>query len=75
MEITDYVVILLFLLLGSLLIVATFNKLLPKKIGCEFFAWHYVNDDEKPDFDGVSFKAKCSRCGKEVLQDSQGNWF
>lgn len=27
------------------------------------------------DFDGASFVARCSRCQKRVLQDSQGNWF
>lgn len=29
----------------------------------------------KVDFDGCSFHATCSRCGKSVMQDSQGNWF
>ena len=26
-------------------------------------------------FDGCSLTATCSKCGKKVLQDSQGNWF
>ena len=26
-------------------------------------------------FDGCSVHATCSICGKEVMQDSQGNWF
>ena len=26
-------------------------------------------------FDGASHNGKCPRCGKRVLQDSQGNWF
>ena len=25
-------------------------------------------------FDGASNHAVCSQCGKEVMQDSQGNW-
>ena len=26
-------------------------------------------------FDGCSFTGVCSKCGKKVLMDSQGNWF
>jgi hypothetical protein len=26
-------------------------------------------------FDGASFHATCKYCGKEIMQDSQGNWF
>ena len=26
-------------------------------------------------FDGASFKGKCPRCDKPVLQDSTGAWF
>ena len=40
---------------------------------CKFWGWH-----KKPDFvgnDGCSNNGRCPRCGKEVLQDSQGNWF
>ena len=25
--------------------------------------------------DGCSMHAKCKYCGKEIMQDSQGNWF
>lgn len=25
--------------------------------------------------DGISIHAACSRCGREVMLDSQGNWF
>ena len=25
--------------------------------------------------DGASTHAACSQCGREVMQDSQGNWF
>lgn len=26
-------------------------------------------------FDGASIHAACSQCSREVMQDSQGNWF
>jgi len=45
-----------------------------RKIYCEIFPWHNGSGIIK-DFDGCSFKSTCSRCGKEVMMDSQGNWF
>lgn len=39
----------------------------------DIMGWH--KPDEKIGFDGASFTAKCKICGKEILQDSQGNWF
>ncbi len=36
--------------------------------------WHLP--DEKPqEFDGCNTYAHCKFCGKEIMQDSQGNWF
>ena len=41
---------------------------------CKYLGWH--NGKGKPHtFDGCSFHSTCSICGKEVMQDSQGNWF
>ena len=46
------------------------------------FVWFYHNilgwhipDDEEQTFDGCSTHAHCKHCGKEIMQDSQGNWF
>ncbi len=36
--------------------------------------WHDCKGSPKVGFDGCSMTGICS-CGKEVLQDSQGNWF
>ena len=41
---------------------------------CKIFGWHNGNGGEQS-FNGCSFKGSCSKCGKNVLQDSQGNWF
>jgi hypothetical protein len=35
--------------------------------------WHDGNGEVW--FDGASLHSVCSQCGKEVKQDSQGNWF
>lgn len=46
------------------------NKL---KFFCKFPGWHKA--PLKQGFDGASFHGKCPRCGKKVLQDSNGDWF
>lgn len=40
---------------------------------CNVFGWH--NAPARVGFDGVSLNGTCPRCGRHVLQDSQGNWF
>ena len=40
---------------------------------CTFWGWHKA--PETQGFDGCSSTGTCSRCGKDVMQDSQGNWF
>lgn len=39
----------------------------------DILQWHLPNDTQS--FDGCSFCSHCKYCGKEILQDSQGNWF
>lgn len=51
---------------------AVFNDCLPK-LFCDKFGWHVKPKDIKSD--GCSMTGKCSRCGKDTMQDSQGNWF
>lgn len=39
-----------------------------------FLRWH--RPDDSPIWsDGCSDHCKCRYCGKEIMQDSQGNWF
>ena len=40
---------------------------------CGLLGWH--NGKLNKWSDGCSARATCSRCGKEVMRDSQGNWF
>ena len=42
---------------------------------CRFWSWHNGKGMIKKKFDGCSVYSICSKCGKEVMQDSQGNWF
>lgn len=35
----------------------------------------YHLPDDKMTFDGASMCSHCRFCGKEIMQDSQGNWF
>ena len=32
-------------------------------------------DDSQQWYDGCSTHAKCKHCGRDIMQDSQGNWF
>ena len=41
---------------------------------CDQLGWHDGRGGSQG-FDGCNMKAVCSRCGKKVIQDSQGNWF
>lgn len=63
--------------LGSILllyiVVSIINHYSRSKFFCKVLGWH--KEPEETTYDGLTFKGKCSRCGKEVMQDSQGNWF
>lgn len=39
----------------------------------DVLGWHEPNKDRW--YDGCSVHATCKHCGKEIMQDSQGNWF
>jgi hypothetical protein len=62
-------IILCILLLGLVI----FNKYLPVWF-CHHFGWHlppYIRAYSSWDY----WYGICPRCGKTVIQDSQGNWF
>ena len=44
-----------------------------KKLGHDVIGWHLPSEEKT--FNGCSFVSKCKFCGKEILQDWQGNWF
>lgn len=44
-----------------------------KKFYHDILKWHKPNNIRS--FDGCSCHSTCKYCGKEIMQDSQGNWF
>ncbi len=45
-----------------------------RKLAHDLLSWHDGRLGPKWS-DGASMHAACSRCGREVMQDSQGSWF
>lgn len=45
----------------------------PRSLRCDILDWH--KPDGNLSFDGCSISCKCLRCGRTILQDSQGGWF
>lgn len=44
-----------------------------KRFYHDVLGWHKPTDERE--FDGCSLNSRCKYCGKEIMQDSQGNWF
>lgn len=43
------------------------------KVGHRLFGWHKVT--QISGFDGASSHGTCTICGKDCMQDSNGDWF
>ena len=41
----------------------------------DVMGWHIPDDKEPQESDGCNVHAHCKFCGKEIMQDSQGNWY
>lgn len=44
-----------------------------RKFLCNVLGWHKPASNIR--FNGCSLNSTCKYCGKEIMQDSQGNWF
>ena len=51
-----------------------YDAITGSSVACATFGWHN-GKGSAIGFDGCSATSSCSKCGKSVLQDSQGNWF
>jgi hypothetical protein len=71
MKIILIILIMVFLLPFILCLIDRFKG---THYSCSTFGWHNGSGGNNS-FDGCSALATCSKCGKEVMQDSQGNWF
>lgn len=49
------------------------SSITDNRIFCDALGWHKAPRSQG--FDGCSLNGTCPACGKEVMQDSQGNWF
>lgn len=74
MIILDIILVAFCLLLALPFAIGTYDRLTGKHLLCDTFGWHNGNGGSQS-FDGCSLHATCSKCRKEVMQDSQGNWF
>ena len=61
-------------LIGGIFGWIAYDKLIGCTLTCRYLGWHNGNAGAKS-FDGLSIHARCDKCGKEVMQDGQGNWF
>lgn len=64
----------------SSMILEVISYILYKKFGFFKFFYHdllgwHEPDDSPQHHDGCSQHATCKYCGKDIMQDSQGNWF
>ena len=63
----------IFVLGMSFIVWATLSKYSSNRWFCNKMGWHLT--PKLQGFDGCSFTGICPRCNRNVLQDSQGNWF
>ena len=70
--------LLIFIIIGITMIITGVLYMISKgKTFKSFYhnslGWHIPNDELG--FDGCSLRSTCKLCGKEIMQDSQGNCF
>ncbi len=41
----------------------------------DILGWHQPDTNKVQWFDGCSEHATCKYCGRDIMRDSQGNWF
>ena len=46
-----------------------------KRFYHDMLGWHQPDEIASVYFDGLSTHDICKHCGKDIMQDSQGNWF
>jgi len=65
-----------FVICGGILLLAilVYDLVAGTHYSCDILGWHNGRAGIQR-FDGCSIHAACSKCGKEVMQDSKGNWF
>lgn len=65
------VIIVTLVFYGSVILYHVFGCF--KRFYHDVLGWHKPTDERE--FDGCSPHSRCKYCGKEIMRDSQGNWF
>ena len=60
------------ILLFFLMVIEKFSE---NRWFCDFWGWHHPKPGDKMGFNGISMTGKCGRCGKDIMTDSNGDWF
>lgn len=77
MNLNISIVILAFItlhLLGGAIYIMTSGRVFIKMYH-DFMGWHLPDYSKDVTSDKVNAYAICKHCGKEIIRDSQGNWF
>jgi hypothetical protein len=78
MKIVVLIVLSIFLVLGLAILIGIplYEKLgLFKWFYHDMLHWHEPDQNKEMSWHGINLHATCKYCGKEIIQDSQGNWF
>lgn len=73
MTVLIIVFVLLVLFLLSSLLYLKFGWF--KRLFHDLMEWHTPDKEKEQYYDNLSLHATCKYCGKDIMQDSQGNWF
>lgn len=71
--VTDLIVLLGFVLIFYIPIILYKKFGWFKRFYHDILGWHEPTDEKE--FDGCNTHSHCKYCGKELMQDSHGNWF
>ena len=75
----SYIFYILSIFIAIGIIIELITSFIYIKTGAFKFFYHDILEWHQPMSkiwsDGCSFCSKCKHCGKEIMQDSQGNWF
>ena len=75
-DVIGYIIVTVYILLVLFFFGLTlYDKIRGTHYSCDWMGWHDGKGDTERFFGGCSIHATCSKCGKEAMQDSQGNWF
>ncbi len=77
MIVAEFLITVLGAISSGLLALVVAWRIFPSKslkwLWCDILGWHRPTSDRYSD--GCSEHSKCRICGRDIMQDSQGNWY